>query len=320
VLSSIPRQSPPRSTSTAATLIRTMRDAIEQRVVGRETELDLILAALGAGRDLVLEGPPGTSKTTILAAIAEEWDVPVVFVEGNADLSPARLIGHHSPSQVLRSDFSAETFVAGPLVDAMTRGGFLYVDEFNRVPEETLNSLLTAVAERRIDVPRAGSFVARPTFRVIASMNPYDRIGTTRLSTSILDRFCRMAIGYQGEAEERAIVERRTGYAGTVVRDCVALTRATRDHPDVLQGSSVRGAIDFALVAEQLRAMRPEVAVPDEDEPPGTDYVGHMLAPMLLALSGRIVVDETAGVNAEQVLRDLWSAHFGLNAAGSEFG
>ena len=46
--------------------------------------------------------------------------------------------------------------MAGPLVEAMRTGGFLYVEEFNRAPEDTLNTLLTAMAERRITVPTRG--------------------------------------------------------------------------------------------------------------------------------------------------------------------
>ena len=71
-----------------------------------------------------------------------------MFVEGNAELTPARLVGHHNPARVLREDYSAENFVPGPLVEAMREGGFLYIEEFNRAPEDTLNTLLTAMAER----------------------------------------------------------------------------------------------------------------------------------------------------------------------------
>ena len=40
-------------------------------------------------------------------------------------------------------------------------------------------------------------------------MNPYDNVGTTRLSTSVHDRLCRLAIGYQDAAAERGIVALR---------------------------------------------------------------------------------------------------------------
>src|SRR6185312_14910620 len=73
--------------------VAAIRDRVRARVVGRERELDLVLAAVAAGRDILLEGPPGTSKTTILKAITAEWGIPLVFVEGNADLTPAKLVG-----------------------------------------------------------------------------------------------------------------------------------------------------------------------------------------------------------------------------------
>jgi len=73
---------------------------IASHLVGRERELRLTLAAVAAGRDIVLEGPPGTSKSTLLRAITGEWGIPLVFVEGNADLTPAKLIGHHNPARV----------------------------------------------------------------------------------------------------------------------------------------------------------------------------------------------------------------------------
>ena len=189
--------------------ITAVRDRVRQHLVGRERELDLVLAAVAAGRDIVLEGPPGTSKSTLLRAITAEWGIPLVFVEGNADLTPAKLVGHHNPARVLREDYSADNFVDGPLLEAMRSGGFLYIEEFNRAPEDTLNTLLTAMAERQIAVPRADTVVARPTFRVIASMNPFDNVGTTRLSTSVHDRLCRLAISYQDAAAERGIVTLR---------------------------------------------------------------------------------------------------------------
>jgi MoxR-like ATPase len=89
-----------------------------------------VLAAVAAGRDILLEGPPGTSKTTLLKAITAEWDIPLVFVEGNADLTPAKLVGYHNPARVLREGYTADNFTDGPLLEAMRSGGFLYIEEF----------------------------------------------------------------------------------------------------------------------------------------------------------------------------------------------
>jgi MoxR-like ATPase len=281
------------------------RDAIARGVVGRRRELDLVLAAVTAGRDILLEGPPGTSKSTLLRAITGQWGVPFVLVEGNAELTPARLVGHHNPARVLREDYSAENFVPGPLVEAMQGGGFLYIEELNRAPEDTLNVLLAAMAEREVTVPRVGLIKGLPTFRVLASMNPFDDIGTARISDSVYDRWCRLAVGYQDEADERAIVAVRTGCDDDLlIADGVALTRATRTHPDLRRGSSVRGAIDLVAIAVELAALG-SYGTGDAIDRPRV-----VLDAALLALSARIGVDEAGDATPEQVITQIWENHF----------
>ncbi|HEY2833521.1 MAG TPA: MoxR family ATPase [Sporichthyaceae bacterium] len=296
--------------------LREVRDRIAADIVGRRDELALLLAAVAAGRDVVLEGPPGTSKSTLVRAITRQWGIPMLFVEGNADLTPAKLVGYHSPSRVMRADYSADTFIEGPLVEAMRAGGFLYVEEMNRAPEDTLNTLLTAMAERQLAVPRVGTVVAAPTFRIIASMNPYDNVGTTRLSASIHDRFCRLAVDYQDDAAERGIVALRaplgdleSGLRSRLVADAVGLTRATRTHQDIRWGSSVRGAIDLALVVARLLEL-------EDDE----NYAETVYRAMTVALSGRIHLDDVAERTPEQVLRAIWEDHFVLAPALAEPG
>ncbi|HTZ92543.1 MAG TPA: MoxR family ATPase [Streptosporangiaceae bacterium] len=298
--------------------ITTVRDRVRHHLVGRERELDLVLAAVAAGRDIVLDGPPGTSKSTLLRAITAEWGIPLVFVEGNADLTPAKLVGHHNPARVLREDYSADNFVDGPLLEAMRSGGFLYIEEFNRAPEDTINTLLTAMAERQIAVPRAGTVIAGPTFRVVASMNPYDNAGTTRLSTSVHDRLCRLAVSYQDAAAERGIVALRAPLPACgdelyerLVADAVAVTRATRQRDDVRQGSSVRGAIDVTLVAGQLLELA-GVAASGHPRYPEIVYDA-----MVVALSGRIFLDETVDSTPEVVLRQIWEDRFILEPAAA---
>lgn len=295
-------------------------DAVRGNVVGRSRELELILAAVATGRDLILEGPPGTTKTTLLKAITSAWGIPLFFVEGNAELTPGRLIGHHDPARVLAEGYSEETFVPGPLVSAMREGGFLYFEEFNRAPEDTLNALLTAIADREVTVPRAGTVRAASTFRLVGSMNPYDNVGTTRLSVSIKDRLCRLEIGYQDAAAEREVVALRGGadldspLTARLLADAVAVTRRTRTHDAVTQGSSVRGAIDLFLLAEQLCALR---GLDGSEEPA---YRDTFFEAMLVALSGRLLLDQATGLGPEQVLREIWESHFVLDPATAEPG
>ena len=197
-------------------------------VVGLRREREVLTVALATGRHVVIEGPPGTGKSTLLRSIARDAVQHVVFVEGNAELTPARLVGQFDPSQVLAEGYQAASFVDGPLLSAMRGGALLYLEELNRVPEETLNVLITVLTEGEIAVPRLGTVHAGKDFRLIAAMNPFDAVGTARVSQAIADRICRIVLGYQDEPAERAITSSVSGVAGRWVDLAVALTRATR--------------------------------------------------------------------------------------------
>lgn len=278
------------STSTDRLLAR-----VDERIVGLRREAEVLAASLAAGLHVVLEGPPGTGKSTLLRVVADAAGLGVELVEGNAELTPARLVGHHDPALVLETGYTPEIFVDGPLATALREGRLLYIEELNRVPEETLNVLVGALAEGEIHVPRLGRIPAGPGFRLIAAMNPFDAVGTARVSQAIADRMCRIAIGYQDAAGERRIVTAVTGRDGALVDTAVALTRLTRGHAQVRMGASVRGAIDLVRLATGLATVRGEA------EPGAETFADAAIA----ALSGRLRVEEGIETTPEAIVREL---------------
>lgn len=281
----------------------------ERPVVGRDREGQILEAALRSGAHVVLEGPPGTGKSTLLRDVASRRHTMFVLVEGNAELTPARLVGHFDPALVLARGYTPEVFVDGPLLEALRAGGLLYVEELNRVPEETLNVLLTVMSEGEIAVPRLGHVKAADGFRLVAAMNPYDAVGTARISGAMYDRTCRITMGYQDlDAECEIVAQQRSGGSDSWRRTAVEMVRATRTHPDLRMGASVRGALDLVGLARELASLR---GLPENDWQSGLDAA-------LVALTGRVRLDEGSTRTVEDVVTELYVAAFGARPSSDD--
>ena len=151
-------------------------------------------------------------------------------------------------------------------------------------------------------------------------MNPYDNVGTT----AAVRQRARPAVpaghrlpGRRGRARHRGPAHRlssRRGWSPTRW----PLTRATREHPDVRQGSSVRGAIDTALVAAQLAAMRGGAARRASVAPPRglpEEYTDVVWTPSCWRCPAGSSSTRPCEATPEAVLREIWEDHFLLEPA-----
>jgi MoxR-like ATPase len=145
-------------------------------------------------------------------------------------------------------------------------------------------------------VPRYGRVTARPTFRLVAAMNPFDAVGTARVSPALYDRSCRVAMGYQDEDAELQVVTTTTRGPAPLVAQAVRAVRITRDHPELRIGASVRGAIDTVLIAVELATVR---GIEGVDERAGLDAA-------LAALTGKVTLADGVTRSVEDVVADLW--------------
>ena len=114
---------------------------------------------------------------------------------------------------------------------------------------------------------------------------------------ALYDRTCRISVGYQDAEHERQIVQLAASRAKqALVTEAVDLARATREHPDLRSGASVRGAIDYARLVPELAEIR---AVPADDWQAGLDAA-------LTTLSGRVRRHESCQRSANQVIGEIF--------------
>jgi MoxR-like ATPase len=227
-------------------------------LIGREAEMDKIRACLSAGRNVLLEGPVGVGKTQLALAATAELRRAVFRVDGDNRYSEQKLSGWFDPPLVVKKGYTPASFIPGPLVEAMSKGGVLFINELNRLPEGVQNVLLPAIDERMIVVPRLGEVRAKKGFLVIATQNPKEFVATSHLSEAILDRFELVVLDYQPEADEIEIVRKRLAGAGrdrlqrALATAAVRLARRTREHPRIRRGASIRAALSVAEIASAL--------------------------------------------------------------------
>jgi MoxR-like ATPase len=263
-------------------------------IVGRESEIKSILVAMEAGKHILLEGPPGTSKSTLLRKIARESNMLLYIIEGNIDLTPAKLVGHFNPAKVMADTYQPEYFEKGPLAGAMEGGGILYIEEFNRMPADVSNVLISPMEEGEMYIPRYGTVKAVRPFTVIAAQNPYDDVGTVRISRAFMDRICLIKMDYQSEEEEQEIVRIRTGPDDSeTIALAVRMVRETREHPDIKLGASIRAAIDMVDLFSGMQKLADQ---PDQN----------FLIAARMALSSKIWLNEMSRKTADQIIEDIW--------------
>ncbi len=258
----------PMSVAEASRRAGEVLDEVQKAVVGKRAALTLILSSVLAGGHVLIEDFPGLGKTLAARSFAQTLGLTFTRAQFTPDLLPADLTG----SFIYDQRQSIFEFRKGPLFT-----GLLLADEINRTPPKTQSALLEAMQERQITV-EGQTFPLEAPFHVLATANPVEYEGTYPLPEAQLDRFLmRVSFGYPTEDQEWDVLERRlrrrrddvrldavTDAAGllamqaavetitvdeSVGRYCVSLTTATRSHPQVLMGSSPRGALALMLCA-----------------------------------------------------------------------
>jgi MoxR-like ATPase len=227
-------------------------DKVSNLIVGREKEIQLMIRAVEKRLPIIIEGPVGTGKTEMAKALSQCLELPFVRVDGDDSLTSIKLKGWYDPPLVLEKGFSRETFIPGPLTQAMEEGGIFFYNEVNRAPSETINAVLTALDEKLITIPQLGEIEAKENFLTIFTYNPQDTVATNPLPKAFYDRCIWIHVSHQSLKEMIEIAKLRTNSNDELLIEISCdIVQATINHPELEISSTVRGAIQFVELLEE---------------------------------------------------------------------
>ena len=291
-------------------------DNLEQVIVGKRRELELVLIGLLCQGHILIEDVPGVGKTILARSLAQSLGCTFSRIQFTPDLLPSDITG----SSIFNQQTRQFEFRPGPLM-----GQIVLADEINRATPKTQSALLEAMEERQITIDGVVHPLRQP-FLVIGTQNPIEYEGTFPLPEAQLDRFLlRVSLGYLSKRDEIRMIEdqqfahplqslhavvsteellalqeavKHVFVSEAIKQYTVDLTFATRENDSLYLGSSPRGSLGLFRTGQAYAALQ------------GRDYVlpDDIKALAEVVLAHRVLVNPSARlkqVTARRVIAEL---------------
>ena len=172
----------------------------EEVVVGKHTEIVLLVTALLAGGHVLIEDVPGVGKTTLASTLSRAAGLDFRRAQFTPDVMASDITGFNIYNR------TTEKF---EFQKGLVMTNILLADEINRASPKTQSALLEAMEETRVTVDGQTYDIPDP-FMVIATQNPTGFVGTYPLPEAQLDRFAmKISMGYPTPDEEMDIISAR---------------------------------------------------------------------------------------------------------------
>jgi MoxR-like ATPase len=290
---------------------------VQKVIIGKPHVIDNVLVNILANGNLLFEDYPGLAKTLMTNTFADALGCDFKRVQFTPDLLPADITG----TNIYDAKKGEFTFKPGPIFCNL-----LLSDEINRAPPKTQAALLEAMQEKQVTIGTVTHKLPSP-FLTMATQNPVEQEGTYPLPEAQLDRFMfKMSVGYPSRADEDEILARRiqrkkdaveveviTDPARVVAMQnaiedvfvdpavrmyMVEIVTQTREHNQVLVGSSPRGSQALLKTSRAAAAMR------------GRDFVtpDDVKSVANLAIAHRLILKpehQIKGASTEDIIKEI---------------
>ncbi|MFL6317166.1 MAG: AAA family ATPase [Nitrososphaeraceae archaeon] len=223
---------------------------LEINYIDWNNALGLLTKAFETKLFVLIIGPKGTGKTTLVRKFASHMKKELLSVNFSLRTRESHLIGTKTLEK------GEVSFVEGMLVKSMRDGKMLYLDEVNAAEADVLLRLDEALDDRRQLVLKEaeGQIVnAAADWFVIATINPLSHVGTKELPPQLLSRFpFRLKLDYPPEDIELQIINQHTPLENSKVDDVkrsIKLAKSLREAAaleELYYSPSLRETIAFA--------------------------------------------------------------------------
>jgi len=293
-----------------------IQEAVGRFVVGNKDLVDLIMIGVLTGGHILVDGVPGTAKTTISKIIARLIGYQFNRVQGAVDVQPADIVG----IRVYDTNLHEFVLQKGPIF-----ANYVIIDEINRLTPKTQSAFIEAMAEHQATLD-GNTYPIESPFFVIATQNKGEFEGTFHLIEAQRDRFnFSMTLHHLEREQEIEILHRdRAGsldwddyeqqitpvlsidqiqdmnrvikeiYMDDALINYISdIVIASRNHDDIRLGTSTRGSLALLRGSGAYAALMGRTfVIPDDVKRMASPVLGHRLILEPEAELGRISVDD----------------------------